>query len=238
MKPAAVTEKKRVKFEEKEPPSRDFVSANATKSSALLETGSPLMSLVNDVGLECLWRAQNIDRPSSGHLVLLSTLCNTYGSVELARHLFCGFTETVAEDDCAHMNMNFTEVILLPWLKRTEKYDDQRKRELFVSRLGDVLLMLYKLGTSSEKIELLDLLSQVSETVRRYIYLEAPSRLDELQVMTFFLHMFRMATSNCSSACARGCSPLKRTRPCTDGGVAHSSEKPWFVTLANCARGI
>ena len=178
-----VSEKKKTKitFADKEseniqPTAHKDTSEPAT-ANPLLDVNGPLQEIVNRTSSTCLQRAQDLENPSASHMKLLSTICNSFASRTLLRHLYSTHSsENENEIIDTSVNKALFQDILLPWTERI-KERELSVQKIFTEGIVDILFMVYKLGSAGEKTDLLAVLCKVKS-------------IDVLTKVFFFGNMF------------------------------------------------
>ncbi len=160
MKPAVMSDRKKVKFAEKETPEIKPEISSDSQAAVSTEHLEVLHTIVNETCLTCLQKKRCQENPSEAHLRLLSTLCKTFGSSELVKHMYLGHTKESEAAVSEDINQEFLHHVLLPWIEETKGYD-VRKAETFTAGLVDIVFMLYKLGSPIEKTDLLAAICKV-----------------------------------------------------------------------------
>ena len=158
-----VTEKKKAKirFVEKEKSQPTIESTvESIDSNPLLDVTSPLMSIINEASSISLRNAQQKEAPSVNHMKLLSVLCNSFPSGALVRHLYCShFAKNETEVMETNWNKAFLQEVLLPWIGTIKEY--QSNKMIFTQCIVDLLFFVYKLGSATERTNMLSLLCKV-----------------------------------------------------------------------------
>ena len=163
-----VKEKKKtkVKFTDKESgniqPTADNLTSEPATANALLEENSPLQEIVKTTSSTCLQRVQHLEQPSVSHMKFLSTLCNSFASRTLLRHLYNAHSsgnDDMTKDDST-INKEFLQDVLLPWIDRVTDCA-LNVQSSFTEGIVDILFMVYKLGSAEEKTDLLSILCKV-----------------------------------------------------------------------------